>query len=133
MGIYDEMQTVVKELLTEFGQPIKVKHIPSGLVFDVATLSTQDPSLSFPPVPDEAYGVILEWDPNSMIRGGNSEQIDTLIQKTDKRLLIDAEPLTSLKINDTIVANGISYTVKAPLKEINPANKLLMYDCNLRR
>lgn len=133
MSIYDEMATVVKEMLTEFGQPIKVKHIPSGLVYDVTTSGTQDPSSSFPPVPDEAYGVVIEWDPNSMIRGGNSEQLSTLIEKTDKRLLIDAEPLTSLKINDTIVANGISYTVKAPLKEVNPANKVLMYDCNIRR
>ena len=133
MTFYDEMEEVVNELLAEFGKIIKVTHISNSFTYDVATSSTQDPSNSFPDDAQEAYGVILEWDPNSMIRGGESEMLGTLIEKTDKRLIIAARTLTSLNINDTIIANGTSYTVKYPLKEINPANHILAYDCNLKR
>ena len=79
------------------------------------------------------FGVILEWDQNSMLRGGQNENNGTAILSDDKRLLMIANTLTELNINDTIIANGISYTVKHPLKQINPANHLIMYDCNLRR
>lgn len=133
MGFYDEMEQTVIELLSEFGQVITVTHISSDFTYNVLTSGTQDPSDSLPENNQEAYGVILDWDPNSMIRGGEAEHEGTLISKTDKRLIIAAKTLTSLNINDTIIANGISYTVKQPLKEINPANHILAYDCNLKR
>jgi hypothetical protein len=133
MGFYDEMEEVVNELLQEFGQIIPITHIPQSFTYDPATSSTQDPLSEFPEPVETQYGVVLEWDPNGMVRGGEAEHLGTLIEKADKRLIIAARALTSLSINDTIVANGISYTVKAPLKEINPANHILAYDCNLRR
>jgi hypothetical protein len=133
MNFYDEMDDVVIELLTEFGQPIQVIHITKDFTYDVLTSGTQDPSDSLPEDAEEAYGVILDWDPNSMIRGGEAEELGTLIEKTNKRLIIAARTLTELNINDTIIANGTSYTVKQPLKEINPANRILAYDCNLKR
>jgi hypothetical protein len=133
MSFYTEMEDVVVELLTEFGQIIPVNHIASDLTYNPATSGTEDPSQNLPLGSEQSYGVILEWDPNSMIRGGTAEVAGTLIEKSDKRLLIAAKSLTSLKINDTIIANGTSYTVKQPLKEVNPAGRLLLYDCNIRR
>ena len=42
MSFYDEMEDVVIELLSEFGQPISITHIPEQFNYNTLTSGTTD-------------------------------------------------------------------------------------------
>ena len=67
-----------------------------------------------------------------------AKQIDgTLIKAGDKQLLLsafktDGTALTAPVLGDTVSIGGVVFTLVEPLKEVNPAGTVVLFDVNLR-
>lgn len=119
MSLYNDLSAEVMRLLSEFGQSVTITRSTPG-AYDHATglvvLTTSTQS---------GIGAVFEYKSGVTLFDGN------LIQQGDKKLLLGAVSLTAPIIGDIVIANGISYEIKS-IKEINPANSIVMYICNIR-
>ena len=124
MTFYPRLQATANRLLKGKGQSLTLTKITAGTYnpatggFTGAGTSTQT-----------AYGTILDYE---------TKQIDgTLIKAGDKQLLLsavktDGTALTDPVLGDTVSIGGVVYTLVEPLKEVNPAGTVVMFDCNVR-
>ena len=123
-AFYNRLAATAKKLLKGKGQSLTLTKITAGTYnpatggFTGAGTSTQT-----------AYGAIFDY---------GTKQIDgTLIKAGDKQLLLsafktDGAALTAPVLGDTVSIGGVVYTLVEPLKEVNPAGTVVMYECNLR-
>ena len=124
MTFYARLQNTANRLLKGKGQSITLTKVTAGTYnpatggFTGASTSTQS-----------AYGAIFDY---------GTKQIDgTLIKAGDKNLLLsafktDGAALTAPVLGDTVSIGGVTYTLVEPLKEVNPAGTVVMFDCNVR-
>ena len=124
MTFYTRLQATANRLLKGKGQSITLTKITAGTYnpatggFTGAGTSTQ-----------AAYGAIFDY---------GTKQIDgTLIKAGDKQLLLsafktDGSALTAPVLGDTVSIGGVTYTLVEPLKEVNPAGTVVLFDVNLR-
>jgi len=124
MTFYARLQNTAQKLLKGKGQSITLTKITAGTYnpatggFTGAGTSTQT-----------AYGAIFDY---------GTKQIDgTLIKAGDKQLLLsafktDGAALTAPVLGDTVTIGGVTYTLVEPLKEVNPAGTVVLFDVNLR-
>jgi len=124
MTFYARLQATVNRLLKGKGQSLTLTKVTAGTYnpatggFTGAGTSTQT-----------AYGAIFDY---------GTKQIDgTLIKAGDKQLLLsafntDGAALTDPVLGDTVSIGGVVYTLVEPLKEVNPAGTVVMFDCNVR-
>jgi len=124
MTFYTRLQATANRLLKGKGQSITLTKITAGTYnpatggFTGAGTSTQT-----------AYGAIFDY---------GTKQIDgTLIKAGDKQLLLsafktDGAALTAPVLGDTVTIGGVTYTLVEPLKEVNPAGTVVLFDVNLR-
>ena len=124
MTFYARLQATANRLLKGKGQSITLTKITAGTYnpatggFTGAGTSTQT-----------AYGAVFDY---------GAKQIDgTLIKAGDKQLLLsavktDGAALTAPVLGDTVTIGSVVFTLVEPLKEVNPAGTVVMYECNLR-
>lgn len=115
---YASKATLADNKLDYFGQSVLITNKVKG-VYDPATGTV-------PQTITTQNGIAAIFD-----RG--SKEIDgTIIEKGDKKMLLSAVDITKPQINDTVLVGSVSYTIKEPLIEINPAGTVVMYKLNLR-
>jgi len=117
MSFYVDMAATAKELLTEFGQSVTLTRQTVG-AYDPATGAAAVTTSA-----QTATGALFDYK-NSQIDG-------TLIVAGDRRLILSAVGITAPQVDDTITANGRTYTIKA-VSETNPAGTAVIFTCNVR-
>lgn len=120
-----KIRETAKRILTKYGQVIVITKITESAYNPETSEATQTTETI------SGIGVVLEWSYESQTIGGTGQILTSLIEATDKRLILFLDS-GFISLDDRIMANGILYTVKEPLKEINPSNSVILYDCNLR-
>ena len=121
MAFYDEMATVALDLITEFGQPVTIVDVTPG-EYDPDLGGTGPDTV----VERNAQGILLDFT-------GYEFQTNSLIQFGDKKLKIAAQGLTSApSLLSKVVAQGRTWSIIPPLKEINPAGTPILYELQVR-
>ena len=124
MTFYARLQATSNRLLKGKGQPVTLTHTVPG-TYDPATGGITNTTTT-----QTAYGAIFDY---------GTKQIDgTLIKAGDKQLLLsafktDGAALTAPVLGDTVSIGGVVYTLVEPLKEVNPAGTVVMYEVNMRK
>lgn len=121
MAFYDEMAALALDIITEFGQPVTIR---------ATTFGEYDPETgAVPPdtVTDQtAQGIMLDFT-------GQEFQSNSLIKQGDKKLRLAAKGLTSApSLLSKVIADGKTWSIVPPLKEINPAGTPLLYELQVR-
>ena len=125
MTFYTRLQNTAQKLLKGKGQSLTLTRITAG-TYDPATGGMTGATTST----QSAYGAIFDY---------GAKQIDgTLIKAGDKQLLLsafktDGAALTAPVLGDTVTVGSVTYTLVEPLKEVNPAGTVVLYEVNLRK
>ncbi|MCP1511010.1 hypothetical protein [Pseudomonas rhodesiae] len=118
---YDEMAVMALEMITEFGQPVTISKTVTG-EYDPET-GGEAPGAT---VEQTAQGILLDFT-------GQEFQNNSLIRQGDKKLKIAAQGLTWVPgLLDKVVAQGRTWSIVPPLKEINPAGTPILYELQVR-
>jgi len=121
MAFYDEMAAVALDLITEFGQAVTIIDVTPG-EYDPA-LGGTGPDLT---VERTAQGILLDFT-------GYEFQTSTLIQQGDKKLKVAAQGLGEAPgLLSKVVAQGRTWSIIPPVKEINPAGTPILYELQVR-
>ncbi|QOU08047.1 hypothetical protein IM720_15400 [Pseudomonas fluorescens] len=121
MAFYDEMAVMALEMITEFGQPV--------------TISKTEPGEYDPDTGGEAPGSTVEQVAQGMLLDftGQEFQNNSLIKQGDKKLKIAAQGLSWVPgLLDKVVAQGRTWSIVPPLKEVNPAGTPILYELQVR-
>ena len=121
MAFYDEMAALALEMITEFGQPVTIR---------ATTVGEYDPDTgTVPPdtVTDQtAQGILIDFT-------GQEFQTNSLIRQGDKKLKIAAQGLAwAPGLLNKVIAQGRTWSIVPPLKEINPAGMPILYELQVR-
>ena len=121
MAFYDEMAVMALEMITEFGQPVTIRAITAG-EYDPET-GTAPPDTT---KEQTAQGILLDFT-------GQEFQNNSLIKQGDKKLKIAAQGLAWMPgLLDKVVAQGRTWSIVPPLKEVNPAGTPILYELQVR-
>ncbi|WP_338507126.1 hypothetical protein [Pseudomonas poae] len=121
MSFYDEMAVMALEMITEFGQPVTISKTEPG-EYDPET-GGEAPGTT---VEQIAQGILLDFT-------GQEFQNNSLIRQGDKKLKIAAQGLAWVPgLLDKVVAQGRTWSIVPPLKEINPAGTPILYELQVR-
>lgn len=118
---YDEMAVMALEMITEFGQPV--------------TISKTEPGEYDPETGGEASGATIEQIAQGILLDftGIEFQNNSLIRQGDKKLKIAAQGLAWVPgLLDKVVAQGRTWSIVPPLKEVNPAGTAILYELQVR-
>lgn len=121
MSFYGDAQLTADALLRGYGQQITLTHNTAG-VYDPITGTVASASTT-----ELGHGAVFDY---SAKISGLSQADGTLILQGDKKLLLSAVGITAPKLDDSVLANGITYYVKN-IKALNPAGTVVMYECQL--
>ena len=118
---YDEMAVMALEMITEFGQPVTIRKTEVG---------EWDPELGgeVPGATHEqiAQGILLDFT-------GQEFQNNSLIRQGDKKLKIAANGLAWVPgLLDKVIAQGRTWSIVPPLKEVSPAGTPILYELQVR-
>ncbi|WEJ03502.1 hypothetical protein N2A98_15220 [Pseudomonas sp. FJ2-5-13] len=121
MAFYDEMAVMALEMITEFGQHVTISKTEPG-EYDPET-GGEAPGAT---VEQTAQGILLDFT-------GIEFQNNSLIKQGDKKLKIAAQGLTWVPgLLDKVVAQGRTWSIVPPLKEVNPAGTPILYELQVR-
>jgi hypothetical protein len=121
MAFYDEMAVMALEMITEFGQPVTISKTEPG-EYDPET-GGESPGVT---IEQTAQGILLEFS-------GQEFQNNSLIKQGDKKLKIAAQGLAWVPgLLDKVVAQGRTWSIVPPLKEVNPAGTPILYELQVR-
>lgn len=121
---YRKTQKTADRLIKNFGQEVVITHTEQGEYDPSTGLSPETVSTQ------TVRAVMLDY--------GSREIDGTIIRIEDKKLLVsgkktNGEQLTKPYINDTVVVDGINYTIKTPLSEIKPNGTVsVLFKLNIR-
>ncbi|MDD0974825.1 hypothetical protein [Pseudomonas fontis] len=121
MGFYDSMALTALAMITEFGQPV--------------TISKTEPGEYEPETGGEALGGTVEQTAQGILLDftGQEFQNNSLIRQGDKKLKIAAQGLAwAPDLLDKVIAQGRTWSIVPPLKEINPAGTPILYELQVR-
>ncbi|WP_421526310.1 hypothetical protein [Pseudomonas yamanorum] len=121
MTFYGDLAMVGLEMITEFGQSV--------------TISKTEPSEYDPHIGGEAPGVPVEQVAQGILLDftGQEFQNNSLIRQGDKKLKIAAQGLAWVPgLLDKVVAQGRTWSIVPPLKEVNPAGTPILYELQVR-
>ena len=120
-AFYDEMAGVALELITEFGLPVTLRTVTPG-GYDPETSETTPETIT----EQAGQGILIDYT-------GLEFQANSLIKQGDKKLKLAAKVLTSApSLLSKVIADGKTYSIVPPLKEINPAGTPLLYELQVR-
>ncbi|MFL1546996.1 hypothetical protein [Pseudomonas sp. O39] len=118
---YDEMAVMALEMISEFGQPVTISKTEPG-EYDPET-GGETPGAN---VEQIAQGILLDFT-------GQEFQNNSLIKQGDKKLKIAAQGLAWMPgLLDKVVAQGRTWSIVPPLKEVNPAGTPILYELQVR-
>lgn len=118
---YDEMAVMALEMITEFGQPVTIRKTEVG-EWD-PELGGEAPGAT---VEQIAQGILLDFT-------GLEFQNNSLIRQGDKKLKIAAKGLAWVPgLLDKVIAQGRTWSIVPPLKEVNPAGTPILYELQVR-
>jgi len=118
---YDEMAVLALEMITEFGQPVTISKTEPG-EYDPET-GGEAPGTT---VEQTAQGILLDFT-------GQEFQNNSLIKQGDKKLKIAAQGLAWVPgLLDKVIAQGRTWSIVPPLKEVNPAGTPILYELQVR-
>lgn len=121
MAFYEEMAIMALEMITEFGLPVTISKAEPG-EYDPET-GGESPGDT---VEQTAQGILLDFT-------GQEFQNNSLIQQGDKKLKIAAQGLAWVPgLLDKVVAQGRTWSIIPPLKEVNPAGTPILYELQVR-
>ena len=121
MAFYDEMAVMTLEMITEFGQPVTISSMAPG-EYDPET-GGEAPGVT---VEQIAQGILLDFT-------GLEFQNNSLIRQGDKKLKIAAQGLVWVPgLLDKVVAQGRTWSIVPPLREVNPAGTPILYELQVR-
>lgn len=121
MSFYDEMASMALDLITEFGQPVTISDVTPG-EYDPET-SQNGPDTT---VERTARGILLDFT-------GYEFQTNSLIQFGDKKLKVAAQGLGEAPgLLSKVVAQGRTWSIIPPVKEVNPAGTPILYELQVR-
>ena len=121
MAFYDEMAVMALVMITEFGQPVTIRKTESG-EYD-PEIGGEVPGAT---VEQIAQGILLDFT-------GQEFQNNSLIKQGDKKLKIAAQGLAWVPgLLDKVVAQGRTWSIVPPLKEVNPAGTPILYELQVR-
>ena len=115
------MQAVTDSAMSQYGQLVTLTHKTVG-VYDPATGTAATTTAT-----EIGRGVVFDY---SMTKDGISQADGTLIAQGDKKLLLSPVGITAPRLDDTVLANGITFVIKN-IKSLNPAGTIVMYECQL--
>lgn len=121
MAFYDEMAVMALEMITEFGQPVIIRATTAG-EYDPDTGTAPTDTVT----EQTAQGILLDFT-------GQEFQNNSLIKQGDKKLKLAANGLISVpSLLSKVIADGKTWSIVPPLKEINPAGTPLLYELQVR-
>jgi hypothetical protein len=121
MDFYDEMAVMALEMITEFGQPVTISKTEQG-EYD----PEQGGEVPGATVEQIAQGILLDFT-------GLEFQNNSLIRQGDKKLKIAANGLAWVPgLLDKVIAQGRTWSIVPPLKEVNPAGTPILYELQVR-
>lgn len=121
MSFYDEMAVMALEMITEFGQPVLIRDFTVG-EYDPETGSTPPDTV----IEQVAQGILVDFT-------GQEFQTNSLIKQGDKKLKIAAQGLDWVPgLLNKVIAQGRTWAIIPPLKEINPAGTPILYELQVR-
>lgn len=121
VAIYNEMAVMALDIITEFGQPVTISSMAPG-EYDPET-GGEAPGVT---VEQIAQGILLDFT-------GIEFQNNSLIKQGDKKLKIAAQGLAWVPgLLDKVIAQGRTWSIVPPLKEINPAGTPILYELQVR-
>lgn len=121
MAFYDDMAATALSMITEFGQPVAILDVTPG-EYDPETSQNGPDTV----VERSAQGILLDFT-------GYEFQTNSLIQFGDKKLKVAAQGLGSPPgLLSKVVAQGRTWSIIPPVKEINPAGKPILYELQVR-
>lgn len=121
MLFYSEMAVTALEMITEFGQ--------------LVTITKTEPGEYDPDIGGEAPGATVEQVAQGILLDftGQEFQNNSLIKQGDKKLKIAAKGMAWVPgLLDKVVAQGCTWSIVPPLKEINPAGTPILYELQVR-
>ena len=120
MAFYDEMAVMALEMITEFGQPVTISKTEPG------EYDPDNPDGGEVIIEQTAQGILLDFT-------GQEFQNNSLIRQGDKKLKIAAQGLAWVPgLLDKVVAQGRTWSIVPPLKEVNPAGTPILYELQVR-
>ena len=115
------MQAIADSAMSQYGQLVTLIHKTVG-AYDPATGTAVTTSTS-----EIGRGVVFDY---SRTKDGLSQADGTLIFQGDKKLLLSPVGITAPRLDDIVLANGITFVIKN-IKSMNPAGTVVMYECQL--
>lgn len=120
-AFYDRMAATALRLITQYGLTITLRTVTPG-VYDPETGET-----SLETITEQAgQGILIDYT-------GLEFQANSLIKQGDKKLKLAAKGLTSApSLLSKVIADGKTWSIVPPLKEVNPAGTPLLYELQVR-
>jgi hypothetical protein len=120
-AFYDRMAATALRLITQYGLTITLRTVTPG---------GYDPELgeTTPEIVAEqvGQGILIDFT-------GLEFQSNSLIKQGDKKLKLAAKGLTSApSLLSKVIADGKTWSIVPPLKEVNPAGTPLLYELQVR-
>jgi hypothetical protein len=120
-AFYDRTAATALRLITQFGQPVTISKTEPG-EYDPET-GGDTPGAT---IEQTAQGILLDFT-------GQEFQTNSLIKQGDKKLKIAAQGLAWVPgLLDKVVAQGRTWAIVPPLKEVNPAGTPILYELQVR-
>lgn len=120
-AFYDRTAATALRLITQFGQPVTISKTEPG-EYDPET-GGDSPGAT---IEQTAQGILLDFT-------GQEFQNNSLIKQGDKKLKIAAQGLAwGPGLLDKVVAQGRTWAIVPPLKEVNPAGTPILYELQVR-
>jgi len=121
MTFYNEMAVMALDMITEFGQPVTISKTEPG-EYDPET-GGESPGAT---IEQTAQGILLDFT-------GQEFQNNSLIKRGDKKLKIAAQGLEWVPdLLNKVIIQGRTWSIVPPLKEVNPAGTLILYELQVR-
>jgi hypothetical protein len=120
-AFYDRMAATALRLITAYGLTITLRTVTPG-TYDPETGETS------PETTDDqiGQGILIDYT-------GLEFQANSLIKQGDKKLKLAAKGLSSApSLLSKVIADGKTWSIVPPLKEINPAGTPLLYELQVR-
>jgi hypothetical protein len=120
-AFYDRMAATALRLIAQYGLAVTLRTVTPG-GYDPETSETTPETIA----EQAGQGILIDYT-------GLEFQANSLIKQGDKKLKLAAKGLTSApSLLSKVIADGKTYSIVPPLKEINPAGTPLLYELQVR-
>lgn len=120
-AFYDRMSATALRLIEKYGLPVILRTVTPGGYDPESGETTPETTTE-----QTGQGILADYT-------GIEFQANSLIKQGDKKLKLAAKGLTSApSLLSKVIADGKTYSIVPPLKEINPAGTPLLYELQVR-